>query len=836
MEKISNRAATSSGIKGARKTGRVQTALLGGVSVLAMALAGFAAQAQDGPIEEMVVKVDRVGIFENKETDSVFGLTRTPLETPRSFSTVSDTTILRYGIEDIDDFITTTPGTFGGSFFGVPGVVTVRGSRADNYFRGFKKAVNNGFFPTPVGSSAEIEIIRGPAPAIYGAGRIGGLMNFYPKTTKSENLKAADGAQGYIAYTGGSYNKNKATVEVSLPFLVGGRETGVALYAEYEDSKSFYRNREPEHQLVQLSLSHDLPNDISIEAGGMFFHSEGYYQTPGWNRVTQDLIDNSNYITGRDVDLVDLDGNGRLTPNEVDAAVGTFFGASNIRTLVDFGVFFIPPAYGLDVGVGTAKLDRRTVFLTPNDEVQNSDNLTLYFDIVKELDDSTLKLQFFYDRFDAKIGVSSGFAAEHQMNVFEARLSYDFNLEMSDFAKVDVFTTASHRIYDSKLRENFLSGYLVLDRRDLVNGPTGNDIFDTPFTVEPGGINIPWDSNFDNKWTDTGIAIVTDIRLWENLGILFNGRYDYYNAETINTGATVFDPTEFNTLFKNHEDDFSFSISCSYTFPFGIVPYVTYAEGSTVEENSNGGVSPSTVRSGSILADSELFEVGVKVSLLDDTLFGSVAYYDQKRTLRDPFGNIDGENGEGWEIELKYLINDNWTVTGAATIQEFKIAPPGACGSGNGEFVVIPPTHPTVNLFGATLTGPEGYGGIFAALNSSCLPELSGGYKRRTIPDEVYSAFITYTSDETQYGTFGATFGGTYVSETGGKTVTAVVLPDYTVFRAAAFVEYGRFSLTATIENLFDKRYFLPQQGVNEEIAVLPGTGREWRLTGKINF
>ena len=161
----------------------------------------------------------------------------------------------------------------------------------------------------------------------------------------------------------------------------------------------------------------------------------------------------------------------------------------------------------------------------------------------------------------------------------------------------------------------------------------------------------------------------------------------------------------------------------------------------------------------------------------------------------------------------------------------------GECGSGNGGFFVISPDHPTVNAFGQTISGAQGFGGLFAALNASCLPELQDGYKSRVIPDTVLSSFMTYTSDETEYGfVYGGTFGASYVSETGGKTVTAVTLPSYTNFRTSAFIDFDKYALTATIENLFDTDYFQPVQGVFEEVTALPGQGRTFRITGSVRF
>ncbi len=808
--------------------------IFGGVAMFNVVTpVAFAQEQPNAIVDEIVVIGDRVGLTEETSTDSVFGTNRSLIDTPRSVSIISDTTMSRYGIEDIDDFITTTPGTFGGSFFGVPGAITIRGSVSETYFRGFKRVLNQGLFPTPIGASERVEIIRGPVPVIYGAGRVGGLLNFYPKTVAGEGIISSDGVSGSLSYTGGSYDKNNVTAEVNLPFLLDGRETGFSVYAEFEDSGHFYRGREPEHELVQYSFTHELPDGFSFETGGMYHHSDGYFQTPGWNRLTQDLIDNGTFITGRDTDLKDVDGNGRLTPNEVNAVVGTFFGTSNIRTLIDFGVFNVPPAFALDTGVGTTQLSLRSVFISDQD-IADSESITAYADLNKEFGNSKASLQLFFDTTDGDLFVSSGFAAQHEMTAFEARASYEAGFKLSDLMRADFFVTGSHRIYNSELRENFLSGFLVIDRRDLSVGAQGNDIFDSPFTTEPGGIGIPWDSNFDSRWTDTGVSVVSDIKI-SDLSIVLGGRFDHYDVRSIDTGATIFDPSLANVLLKNSEGDFSYSASINYKTPFGLVPYFTYAEGSELFDNSNGGVSPGPVRDG-FLFGSELIEAGVKFSLLDDTMFGSAVYYNQERQTTDSFGNPSIEDSKGFEFELNYLLNENWALTSAITVQEFNVPPPGPCLSGNGEFLVIPPTHPSVNVFGTPITSEEGFGGIFAALNASCLPELQGGYKRKIIPDNVFSAFLNYTTDETRYGAFGATFGGTHVSETGGVTTGAVVLPSYTVFRAAAFAEIGRLQVTATIDNLFDKRYFQPLQGVFQEVGALPGIGRTFLVTGTIHF
>ncbi|HUD97428.1 MAG TPA: TonB-dependent receptor plug domain-containing protein, partial [Woeseiaceae bacterium] len=532
---------------------------------VAIASPARAQQAAEDPdqIDEITVVADRVGLLRDRETDSMFGVNRSLVETPRSISIVSEVTMDRYSIETIDDFITTTPGTYGGSFFGVPGAISVRGRRGENYFRGFKRITNNGFFPLPVGASSRVEIIRGPTPVLYGAGRVGGLLNFYPKTVAGENISSADSVQGYAEYTVGSYSKNNIAAQLSAPFELGGRQAGLSLYGEFEDSESFYRGREPEQQILQASFNSDLGNGFSLELGGMYYSSDGYNQTPGWNRLTQDLVDNGTYITGRDNFVSDLGGTGFLSRSDVDAAAGTFFGVSQITQFLEF--FFGLPAGGepfnLDEGVGTTQLSRRNVVLSPLD-IWESDGVLVYGDLAKEFDDgSTLKFQLFFDQQDADGSLTTGFAAVHEMDVFEARLSWNKQFELSDFVGLDFYTMLSHREYESVLKENFLQGYVVLDRIDLSVGATPNDIMSNPF-IDP---NTPWESDFDTTWESTALAVVTDFNFGDGWSLLLNGRYDDYSARGIDNGTFSFGPL--GVLETTSEDDFSWSASLSYAAP-----------------------------------------------------------------------------------------------------------------------------------------------------------------------------------------------------------------------------------------------------------------------------
>jgi iron complex outermembrane receptor protein len=107
------------------------------------ALVSSHAQAEDAPqadaVDAVIVQArDKAGLLEKQPSTTVFGLEKPLLETPRSASFVSDTTLTRYGIETIDGLTAVSPGTYTASFYGVPGALNIRGTLAENYFRGFK--------------------------------------------------------------------------------------------------------------------------------------------------------------------------------------------------------------------------------------------------------------------------------------------------------------------------------------------------------------------------------------------------------------------------------------------------------------------------------------------------------------------------------------------------------------------------------------------------------------------------------------------------------------------------------------------------------------------------
>jgi iron complex outermembrane receptor protein len=805
--------------------------MAGSSAAVLLALSSVAFAADTAPadtstaVDEIVVKArDKAGLLEKQPSNTVFGIDKPLLETPRSASFVSDLTLARYGIETIDGLTAVSPGTYTASFYGVPGALNIRGTLAENYFRGFKRIENRGTYSTPIGAAAQIQVVRGPPTPIYGSGKVGGMLNFIPKSGKNEGGYLSE-PTGEITATYGSYNKKNATAQVGLPVNFGPVTGGVYAYGEVEDSHSFYKGIYPRRQTGELSADFDLGQGWTTAFGGMKYHSDGDVQTPGWNRLTQGLIDNQTYTTGRDTSIVDSDHNGRLTLNEITGNNGAnpYYYDPRFTPLYKayYGFYSTDAAHTLDTGVGTVKLSPRTVYISPADFSKTNTD-TLYFDLAKDLSpDSSIKAQLFYDSQENKRFVSYGYPAWFDSSVWEARLTYNFAHDFMDgMVTTKSFVGASYRSFDGRRRESYNSGVIALDRRDISYGATATDIIDNPFTTETasGVLGLAWENDNKSDWQQKGVFFTTDIMIAEKLNLVFGGRYDDYDVKSNDTGVLSYQIAGEQKASKGKG---TYTASATYKLPAGVMPYITYAKASALEMSQAGDVAPSLVAdpSDSWLSDSDLAEAGFKFQWLKGTLVGSVAGYRQNRTqLTGITGTPTGTRSKGVELEVRWLASENFSFTFSGNSQHTTVKGP------DNSFQYIP-------AYTAGVPGSQAFGGTYVVWAFSSLPGRAGDYDYTLIPKSVVSLYGAYTSDAHQWGKVGGTLGVTHVTKTAGTVQNAVTYPAYAVANASAYYEYGPYTATLNVENLFDKLYFTPDADSYANLGALPSKGREWRVT-----
>lgn len=753
-------------------------------------------------------EADVYAVLPTRPTSSVFGSERSLQDTPRSITLIESSLTDLYGIRSVNDFVAVTAGTYTGNYFGVPGALTVRGASADNFFRGFRRIENRGNFPTVIGGTDYVEIIKGPPPPVYGGGKVGGILNFIPKTAKSKTAQYIDKPTGEVTVTYGTYEKKIGTLEYGMPFTLFGKKSGAYFFTQQEDSQSFYDNIYNKGQLYQISINTELSDTARLEYGGMFQRAD-LNQSLGWNRVTQDMIDSDgNYLSGRPLVNLDVNNDGFINPSEAGSNINQFafanpfpFGALGAGKQA---VFALDPAT-----VRTVKLSRHTVQAETMD-FSKTDALTGFFDFVKDATpDVTLKNQSFYDSQNHNKYSSYGFAADYQQYVFENKTSVEVKMQPTDSLKLANIVGGSIRYTEGTEQEYRTNNHQSMDRRDIFLGADGNSRFPRSDTFGAG--TYEWQQR--GHFTNAGLFALVDGTYVEKLNVILSGRIDNYDA-TINGTDGIGTP-----LGVHDESDVAttYNASVSYKITPGLTPYYTRAKASFVELGQGGIIPANNLIQDAIIQKSELDEVGIKTTALDGKLFATLALYQQEKTGYDNNANLGAINtykSKGAELEVRYAPTKQWSFTGAATMQKTTVA--------NAPILLgIPPSYLGLNNaqnYGGRYFGPGNFVGL-------------GNDLEVPIPSEVFSIGATYTSPSG----WGASISETYVSSMYSGYLRQIKLPEYFVTNAALFYNYNQWSIRVNAKNIFDEKYYTPQ-ALFEETFISPSQGPTFDVTIAYKF
>ena len=491
---------------------KLENVKVAGLLMLSIGALGFNPVWAESDMEEIVVKGD-LGSLPGERVESVFGFEKSILDTPRSASTISEEMMDRFNMQDIDELVVLAPGTFTQSFFGVAGSLDVRGTAGETYFRGIRRLDNPGNYPTPIGASDRVDIVRGPASPIMGPSKIGGYLNFNPKSARIEETGSyIEDRVGELSYSGGSWDRSVLTAEVGGPAEFGGKALGYYVYGEVEHSDSFYTNAPGVNQsLVQASFDMDLSDTVRLQFGGMLHDYQGS-QNAGWNRLTQDLIDTGTYITGTPIPL-DTSGDGFISHDEYYAgninpfALYAFFGQKDIdlATLSDasFGYDYENSNMILQ-NVGTAKLPMSSTLIAADDLLEN-EVTTLYFDVdISLANDWTLTNKLFYEDYENLNENAYGFSQFHDASVIEDQLILSRVFE-GDALTTSVQISPSIRQTKFEHGDDYFNEYF--SRRDLTGPSTALD-------------RRVLATRIDAEYSEYYVGEYTDLGFWCDVGFL----------------------------------------------------------------------------------------------------------------------------------------------------------------------------------------------------------------------------------------------------------------------------------------------------------------------------
>ena len=795
-------------------------------------------------VEEVVVIGD-LGSLPDEDVQSVFGFGKSLLHTPRSASTVSEEMMARFDMRDIDELIVSphppvAPGSFTQSFFGVAGSLDIRGTPGETYFRGVRRLDNPGNYPTPIGASDRIDIVRGPASPIYGPAKIGGYLNFNPKSARVEETGGfIDETTGAVSLGTGSWDKRILAAEVGGPANVGDRSFGYYLYSEFENSGSYYRNSGLDQTLLQASFDVDAGERLRLQFGGMY-HDYAGNENAGWNRLTQELVDHGIYVTGQPLPL-DTDGDGLISHQEFDVdgdgftdlspfAAGLVPGSSGsldpgvsgdgVCSIGATSVFGCRPELMRLVNIGQAILDGSQVLVGP-DDFHATDVVTLYFDVILRPVDRSWEWtnQLFYEAYDNLNQVAYGFSQFHDTWVIEDRL-VAANSWRTDDATVSVQLSPSLRYTTFAHGDDYTNEYF--DRRDLTRpaGPLDTRLLATQ-------IDDDYTEYYIGDYLDLGLAALADVN-WDNgFSALAGIRHDSIDMDSrqpveklllasANNFCAPPDPSCVRTEASDRFDGLSWTLSVSYDSRSGLIPYATVSRQSTVIAGQAAEITTDNIASGGAFDTSRLREIGLKGSLLSNSLYFALSLYEQQRTDFSAQATVTNQASrtKGAEFEMRWVASEKLLFTLGYSDMEVINLNTLEAGSrfsfiGADDVPGIPPE----SIYGGALAG------------SVTRPGPSGA-RRAGVPRNIASLTATY-----DFGNGIAISGSAVdVDAVPSGFSNSVTLPAYTLVNASVVFEKGNWTVSAAAKNLTDERYFRANfPNLFGGVVVLPELPRNYQ-------
>ena len=774
--------------------------------ILSAGLSSYAAE-----MEEIVVKGD-LGSLPGKNVNSVFGFNKSILETPRSVSTISEEMMERFNMQDIDELIALAPGSFTQSFFGVAGGLDVRGTPGETYFRGVRRLDNPGNYPTPIGASDRIDVVRGPASPIYGPSKIGGDLNFNPKSARIEETGQFIPEQtGALSFTTGSWDKSVITAEVGGPGNLGDTEFGYYVYGEVENSGSYYDNSAVDQNLLQMSFDLDLRDNVRVQFGGMW-HDYSGNQIAGWNRLTQDLIDHGTYVTGTAKPL-DTNGDGRISHQEFDTDGDGFTNLNPFRfDFINQGANGgqLLPGNTDDIGFleiltgdlsqlaldnpGIGKIKGNNVLVAPEDKLENTVT-TLYLDVIVTTEsDWEYKNQLFYEQYDNINENAYGFSQFHDSWVIEDKLVISKSFPMDNMtASVQISPSIRHT--DFRHGDDYTNEYF--DRRDLTGPSTALDK-----RLLATQIDDDYTEYYIGDYTNLGFAVMGDFVFNNGLSVLLGVRYDTIDIESkqpvdklLFASSNNFCPAAGceNSDASDDVDGVSWTASVSYEFDNGLIPYITASTQATMIVGQGAEAVTSNISSGGIFDESELQEIGLKGSLLDNALYFGVALYKQERTDFSAQSIVTNQTTEteGAEVEVRWVVNENLLLTfGYSHIEVTNLST-----KENGRRFSFIGCDDMQNIACDLI-----YGGTLGGNVSN----IASGSRRAGMPEDIFTMTGTY-----DFGN-GWTVNGSIidVDEVASSYSNAVTLPEYTLINLGVAFQTEDWIFSVSGKNLTDEKYF----------------------------
>lgn len=264
------------------------------------------AQDELGPITELEAFIVRESsAYESggieplsRTVTGLFNTDKTVLEIPRSVTMLTPEHMNLLQIDDLRSLSKFGAGTQLINHYGVTGTPIIRGAKGATLLNGMVRSFNLNEMPLSFGSSEALDIVKGPTPPHISPTHVGGFVNLVPKSP------FFDKRRGAVELTVGSYDQYRILVDYGGPVMIGDRPSAFRVSVTLNHEGSYYDRLRNDYESAYFSVKTDITKKVTAFAGFEYFHYNSS-ENAGWNRPTQDLIDNGYYIIGEPINLTD---------------------------------------------------------------------------------------------------------------------------------------------------------------------------------------------------------------------------------------------------------------------------------------------------------------------------------------------------------------------------------------------------------------------------------------------------------------------------------------------------------------------------------------------------
>jgi hypothetical protein len=656
----------------------------------------------------------------SRPLSSVFGVEQSILDSPRAITEVTSEELKFDPVHSYGDFVKYTPSVNFNTEMNGSRAPSIRGAPGDVYQDGLWLAPAR--HPFEQNSYESVDIVAGPAGVIFGpTQRTSSYINYTTKQPYFDKQQTEiDVTFGDWVTGGGSFNNLIQDIDTGGPIIPGKLAYRASL--ETSESDTYYQGIKAGYWTLFTALGWRPTSRLSVDFN-LNYGSYDYTETRGWDRVTQDLIDNGNYITGTAVPIirggptgfysavVDSAGNvtGYVTRVSLGGGkykVGTAYTPPATATASNtvFGWVLNPTGikkiYGWQDESNPETDFSHTTQLIAQEAVRDviSDNLTLSNSTVDQrYEIQTVGEGMFIYATRSDYGENRTEAKyKNEYKVLGQDLKHDsdtgFSLRWSRVYYVSgspgAFWSSPIDILGSEpIGVNGLFGTTV------INPAVGNPGKGGPVTTKFGSIWFPaaYPTDFSGVYTTPGVQSGSvgrsktlqpsfftqhNFLLNDQWGLDLGSRLTYVEADignpypdpsipkTLTLGATGYYWLPAETASLTYKPTKQSSLYLTYGYSLAINGYGSGTSG--LSWDSSTGTTIASLGTENFHSVSAIYELGYKIELIPNKLFATIDAYHQTRVL--PIQTVNGigadsasERVQGIESTIRYQPNRNFS-------------------------------------------------------------------------------------------------------------------------------------------------------------------------------